>query len=113
MSVIPPVRSHAEPPVLTYTVTDLGTLGGVTSKAYGINNCGNVSGESLTPSGSFHPFFWNGSTMIDLGTLGGSSGAAARLNNTNFVVGSASTSLGEQRAFIWHDDNANNVADAG
>jgi probable HAF family extracellular repeat protein len=115
ISVMPLVRSHAQPPPLTYTVTDLGTLGGATSRAYGINNCGSVVGESTIPgvSAPFHPFFWNGSTMIDLGTFGGNSGAAVRLSNTNFAVGSARTFLDELHAFIWHDDNGNNVADAG
>src|SRR5437899_13084135 len=58
-----------------YTVTDLGTLGGTYSYAYGINNAGAVAGGSatLTQTGGVYQtaFLWNRGHMIDLGTLGG------------------------------------------
>jgi probable HAF family extracellular repeat protein len=58
-----------------YTVTDLGTLGGTYSSAYGINNVGVVAGGAATPTQtggvSQTAFLWYGRHMIDLGTLGG------------------------------------------
>ena len=60
-----------------YTVTDLGTLGGTYSYAYGINNAGVISGGAATPTqtgGIFQTaFLWDDDLhMINLGTLGGS-----------------------------------------
>ena len=40
------------------TMTDLGTLGGATSWAYGINNRGQVVGYSETASGEMRAFLW-------------------------------------------------------
>src|ERR1700674_5082558 len=55
-----------------YSVTDLGTLGGGTSKGYGINESGQVTGVAVTASGALHAFLYApGSGMTDLGTLGG------------------------------------------
>ncbi|MGI9075684.1 MAG: hypothetical protein ACR2JB_31130 [Bryobacteraceae bacterium] len=59
-----------------YRVTDLGTLGGTYSYAYGLNNAGQVAGGSATPNqtgGLFQTaFLWSKHTGIqDLGTLGG------------------------------------------
>jgi probable HAF family extracellular repeat protein len=42
-----------------YSVTDLGTLGGGTSKAYGINSKGQVTGQAVTAGGVFHAFVYN------------------------------------------------------
>ena len=53
------------------TRTDLGTLGGGTSAAYGINAAGQVVGESATSGPGTHAFLYSGGTMTDLGTLGG------------------------------------------
>jgi probable HAF family extracellular repeat protein len=58
-----------------YTVTDLGTLGGEYSIAYGLNNHGVVSGGAATESQidfvSQTGFLWYRGHIINVGTLGG------------------------------------------
>ena len=63
-------------PAPHYTVTDLGTLGGTYSYAYGINNAGWVAGGAATPTQTNGlaqtAFLWyGGGPLIDLGTLDG------------------------------------------
>jgi probable HAF family extracellular repeat protein len=61
-------RAHAA----GYTVTDLGTLGGVRSSAAGLNESGEVVGESDTAEPEIsRAFIYSGGTMKNLGTLGG------------------------------------------
>jgi probable HAF family extracellular repeat protein len=53
-----------------YPVTDLGTLGGTFSQAYGINNNGSVVGfATLTGDTALHAFRWRKGVMTDLSTL--------------------------------------------
>ena len=55
-----------------YTVTELGTLGGVCANATDLNDAGQVVGWDYTSDFSQqHAFLWDNGTMIDLGTLGG------------------------------------------
>ena len=65
----------AQPPQPRYTVTDLGTLGGSYTYAYGMNAAGWVTGGAATPTQtgglSQTAFLWHGGHMIDLGTLPG------------------------------------------
>ena len=51
--------------------TELGTLGGPTSIAYGINNKRVIVSESTLPSGLPHAFVDYGGVMRDIGTVGG------------------------------------------
>jgi probable HAF family extracellular repeat protein len=85
---------------------DLHTLGGTVSGAYGINDAGQVVGESDLGDGSSHAFLWDGS-MHDLGTLGGTISAAYGINNAGQVVGySYLPGDSSYHAFLW-DDTAN------
>ena len=55
-----------------FTVTDLGTLGGPRSSAFGLNESGEVVGESDTAEPDVsRAFIWSGGAMKNLGTLGG------------------------------------------
>jgi probable HAF family extracellular repeat protein len=55
-----------------YVVTDLGTLGGTFSIAFGINDKGQIDGLSTTPGDQVtHGFFLENGVMTDMGTLGG------------------------------------------
>lgn len=52
-----------------YLVTDLGTLGGGSSKGYGINARGQVTGEAVTADGTLHAFLYSNHMMRDLNSL--------------------------------------------
>ena len=87
-------------------IYNLGTLGGTSSGALGINNLGQVTGYSLTPSSSGHAFLYSGipgsgGAMADLGTLGGTSSTAYGLSNSAQAVGSSTTSGGASHAFLY------------
>jgi probable HAF family extracellular repeat protein len=80
-------RNHA----VHYTVSDLGTLGGSFSLAYGINEKGEIDGFSTIPGDlAEHAFLLKDGALVDLGTLGGlNSQTFAGLSNREKVVGSA------------------------
>ena len=83
------------------TLTDLGTLGGTWSSAYGINSIGQVTGTSLTSSSVFRAFFTNSSGMNDIGTLGGSNSYGMAINDSGHIVGNSQTLTGFSHAFVW------------
>jgi probable HAF family extracellular repeat protein len=72
--------------------TDLGTLGGRTSWAYGINDAGVVVGLSDKANGDTVAFIYENGTMKDLNTLAGTGTniklqSAAAINNSGQIVG--------------------------
>ena len=71
---------------------DLGTLGGSSSWAYGINDSGQVVGGSVTAREEFVPFLYDRGTMYDLSTLiadpsGTVPFVAYAINNFGQIVG--------------------------
>jgi probable HAF family extracellular repeat protein len=102
-----------------YTVTDLGTLGGTFSLAYGINEKGQIDGFSTLPGDTVeHAFLFKDGAMLDLGTLGGpNSQTFAGLNEATEIVGSAEIPAADPHvenfcgfgtnliclAFLWKD----------
>lgn len=89
-----------------YIITDLGTIGGSESRAFGINFSGRVVGESDTPTSSDpeNPFAWTNGSMTDIGNFGGGGGVAHAVNDIGYAVGAADLSLGgATHAFIWSD----------
>ncbi len=93
----------ASPPTVLYTVTDLGTFGGDTSSALGINDSGTVVGQAdLIPGfATSHPFVYSGGVLTDIGTFGGNNGSASAINNTGQVAGYADLADGSQHPFYW------------
>jgi probable HAF family extracellular repeat protein len=92
----------------SYTLTDLGTLGGGTySYATAINDHGEVAGIAYLSGGVYavsHAFLWTAAGgMQDLGTLPGDNYSYAQgINNSGVVVGTSfSSDSGVVHAFLW------------
>ena len=82
---------------------DLGTLGGTLGFANGINDSGDVIGQSnLAGDATYHPFMWKGGHLVDLKTLGGNNGSAIWSNDASEVVGWADLPGSQvHHAFLW------------
>ncbi len=88
-----------------YMVTDLGTLGGVTAVATGINSSGEVVGLSSTiPGGdsyTWHAFRWSHGTLRDLGVLAGYTRSEANaINDQSQIVGVCQSSTLRARLLV-------------
>jgi probable HAF family extracellular repeat protein len=74
----------------TGRMIDLGTFGGTSGWPYGLNNRGQVIGQSnLAGDVDFHAFLWERGVLKDLGTLGGNKSSPRWINEKGEVVGRA------------------------
>jgi probable HAF family extracellular repeat protein len=74
--------------LLSYTITNLGSLGGTVSVPAEVNNLGEVVGYSATVNNAAtHAFLYSHGRMTDLGTLGGTTSGATGINDRGVVVG--------------------------
>src|SRR5688572_18816062 len=72
----------------TYTITDLGTLGGPESEARAINSSGVIVGNAMTPAAIPNAVKWENKQIIDLGVPpGGLGGIGSGINDSGVIVG--------------------------
>ena len=103
----------------SYTVTDLGTLGGTESFGNGVNASGQVTGESSTTGDvAERAFLWKptapggaSGTMYNLGTLGGTNSYGYGINAAGQVTG-ASDTTGDSatHAILWKPSAPNGTS---
>ncbi len=106
LAVVPAApRASAAAALPSYTLTDLGTLGGSQSAARAINASGQVVGSSSTAAGKTHAFLYSGGAMRDLGTLGGDFSEATGINASGQVVGTSQGADGGTYGFLLTDDD--------
>jgi probable HAF family extracellular repeat protein len=91
--------------LLSYSITDLGTLGGDFSLAFGVNDVGQVVGDSaIADHNPFHAFLYGAGMMSDLGTLGtGQYSQATGINASGQVVGSGYIDPGNSTTHAFLD----------
>src|SRR5690349_41678 len=109
------VGSHAAVTAAAgYVVKSLGTLGGSTSAAYGINNVGGVVGSSASATGHQRAFLWRGGVgMKDLGALAGGESEARAINDDDIIVGYSTLASGAMRAVRWQNGKITNLGSLG
>lgn len=89
-----------------YTITNLGTLGGNSSHALGVNNSGQVVGVS-----DGHAFLYSGGQMSDLGTLAGTDSIAYGINSSGQVTGEYNTA--SARSFLYSNGGMADIGTLG
>ncbi len=91
-------------------VTELGTLGGASSAAYGLSDDGRVVGAAQLDTGDWHAFVRTPEGLLtDLGTLGGAASAARALDGAGAVIGWAEDGTGTRRATRWQEGLAQDL----
>ncbi len=95
-----------------YTITDLGTLGGPTTKALGINENGQAVGASQSGS-VLYAFLWDDGTLTNLGDLGGQGSWAYDINDAGQVVGGSPLGGGNNHAFRWQTNAMQDLGTLG
>lgn len=81
------------------SITDIGTLGGISSAAQDINLLGYIVGAADPLSGSAQAFIYHDNVMKALPSLDLNPSVAVSINNSNQIVGRSGN-----RAVLWMDD---------
>ena len=102
----------------TYSITDLGTLGGSSTSAYGINGTGQIVGKSLVKlqkGYTYHAFLYSAGTMRDLGTLSGDYSEARAVNKYGDVAGFSNLCKGcyPYHAFLYQNGHMKDLGTLG
>lgn len=81
----------------------LPTLGGTSGAGRGINNAGDIVGESFREGETLRIAAWwkPNNDVADLGTLGGAESSATDVNNHGQIVGWSFDAIGQRRAFLY------------
>ncbi|MFL5310752.1 MAG: hypothetical protein ACJ79H_09910, partial [Myxococcales bacterium] len=83
--------------------SDLGTLGGIESLAFAINERGQITGQAQLAKGPRHAFLWDGK-LRDLGSLGGNFSRGQAINSLGQVAGMSTLTPGDDdliHAVVW------------
>lgn len=103
-----PINASAD-----WSIMGLGTLGGVSSSAHGINDSGQIIGSYFINSAN--KAFITGQDGIgieDIGTLGGNSTRITGINSSGQIAGTSETSGGIPHTF-FRDSNSSILIDIG
>ncbi len=79
-------------------------MGGVSSFAHGINNRGQIVGDSdvSVSSDEYHAVIWDNGEIQDLGMLPGDANSYAKsINDRGQILGASEDPQGNMRAVIW------------
>ena len=97
-----------------YTITNLGMLGGSSSHALGINNSGQVVGQSYTTGDTTaHAFLYSNGTMTDLGTLYDAYSIARGINSSGQVEVEVYNTSGFARSFLYSNGGMTDLGTLG
>lgn len=97
----------------TYTLTDLGDLGGDTF-AFGINKSGQITGYSNdTFAGQPRAFLYSKGQLVALGEAGGLRSSGYRINDAGAVAGSIDDNLNVNHAVVWKNGIATFIGSLG
>lgn len=91
-----------QPAMIVHGVTEIPTLGGAENRAHGINDLGQIVGQSFNTEGVWRAFRWENGSLIDPGTANPVPAAAWGIDAQSRIVGSIHTANGT-RGFIWRN----------
>ena len=85
------------------TVTAVGPPSVLRSRAYGINESGQIVGQADMPDRYGRGFFWDGIESVILAALGAGHASAQAINDLVQIVGWSDTPDGDRHAVLWED----------
>lgn len=80
-----------------YLMTPLGSLGGTTTTAVGINNNNQIAGNSTNSSGTSYAYIWSGGVMTSIGSYNGNTTGARNINSSGQIEGN----LSNGDIYVW------------